>query len=412
MACHPGRGELRGRRKQTCPEKELAGGGERELEALEQPEREQGIDDQAAGEGVNREQRRQLDHDAARRPQGCGRSGVVLSGWIRQCAIHEEDRDAGEPVGDEHEAQRVELGYAGRRQDLGESRRQRTQGRTAHADEGVACKEESARLALRRRRQPGVLQRQEHADVAGAGVHRADEGDDQQRPERANAPHAAEAGQHETGRGHQSGSSQQQAALGEAMAPLPDRQGRERGSDRMQTSGGTPPVPHLTTALAGPLRELERRILDSMPAIERWFRLFWQDHTPPFYGSVDLRNAGYKLAPVDMNLFPAGFNNLSDEMLPCAVQAAQSAVERLCPDARNLLLIPERHTRNVHYLSNVVRLARILGTAGLQVRWAAQLHRCGVRLTAAGSVAPALQALAAPGAAGVLPALASWPLGW
>jgi glutamate--cysteine ligase len=69
-----------------------------------------------------------------------------------------------------------------------------------------------------------------------------------------------------------------------------------------------------------------------------------------------------------MNLFPAGFNNLSDEMLPCAVQAAQSAVERLCPDARNLLLIPERHTRNVHYLGNVVRLARILGTAGLQVR--------------------------------------------
>ena len=47
-------------------------------------------------------------------------------------------------------------------------------------------------------------------------------------------------------------------------------------------------------------------------------------------------------------------------------------------------------------------------TAGLQVRWAAQLHRCGVRLTAAGSVAPALQALAAPGATGVLPALASW----
>ena len=136
----------------------------------------------------------------------------------------------------------------------------------------------------------------------------------------------------------------------------------------MQTSGGTSPVPHLTTALAGPLRELERRILDSMPAIERWFRLLWQDHTPPFYGSVDLRNAGYKLAPVDMNLFPAGFNNLSDEMLPCAVQAAQSAVERLCPDARSLLLIPERHTRNVHYLSNVVRLARILGTAGLQVR--------------------------------------------
>jgi glutamate--cysteine ligase len=128
------------------------------------------------------------------------------------------------------------------------------------------------------------------------------------------------------------------------------------------------PVPHLATAQSGPLLELEQRILDSMPAIERWFRMFWQDHTPPFYGSVDLRNAGFKLAPVDMNLFPGGFNNLAEEMLPCAVQAAQAAIEHLCPDARNLLLIPERHTRNTYYLTNVARLARILAMTGLDVR--------------------------------------------
>jgi glutamate--cysteine ligase len=129
-----------------------------------------------------------------------------------------------------------------------------------------------------------------------------------------------------------------------------------------------PPLPALLAASSAPLLELERRILDSMPAIERWFRLQWQEHTPPFYGSVDLRNAGFKLAPVDMNLFPGGFNNLSDEMLPCAVQAAQAAIEHLCPDARNLLLVPERHTRNVFYLTNVAQLVRILRTTGLEVR--------------------------------------------
>lgn len=127
-------------------------------------------------------------------------------------------------------------------------------------------------------------------------------------------------------------------------------------------------VPHLLTAQAGPLLQLEQRILDSLPAIERWFRLQWQDHTPPFYGSVDLRNAGYKLAPVDMNLFPGGFNNLSEQMLPAAVQAAQSAIDRICPDARNVLLIPERHTRNQFYLTNVARLVRILRQTGLEVR--------------------------------------------
>lgn len=127
-------------------------------------------------------------------------------------------------------------------------------------------------------------------------------------------------------------------------------------------------VPHLVTALTGPINELEQRILDSMPAIERWFRLEWMEHTPPFYTSVDLRNAGFKLAPVDTNLFPGGFNNLTEEMMPLAVQAAMAAVEKICPEAKNLLLIPENHTRNVFYLQNVLCLMKIFCNAGLHVR--------------------------------------------
>ena len=105
-----------------------------------------------------------------------------------------------------------------------------------------------------------------------------------------------------------------------------------------------------------------------MPAIERWFRLEWMEHTPPFYTSVDLRNAGFKLAPVDTNLFPGGFNNLTPEMLPLAVQAAMAAIEKICPEAKNLLLIPEKHTRNTFYLTNVQRLVQIFHQAGLNVR--------------------------------------------
>ena len=127
-------------------------------------------------------------------------------------------------------------------------------------------------------------------------------------------------------------------------------------------------VPHLVTALNGPLLELEKKILTATPAIERWFRLEWQEHTPPFYCSVDLRNSGFKLAPVDTNLFPGGFNNLAPEMLPLAVQAAMEAIEKYCPDAKNLLLIPERHTRNTFYLQNVARLMQIFRQTGLNVR--------------------------------------------
>jgi glutamate--cysteine ligase len=127
-------------------------------------------------------------------------------------------------------------------------------------------------------------------------------------------------------------------------------------------------VPHLITALNGPINELEQRILESMPAIERWFRLEWMEHTPPFYSSVDVRNAGFKLAPVDTHLFPGGFNNLTQDMLPLAVQAAMAAIEKICPEAKNLLLIPEGHTRNTFYLANVATLVRIFTQAGLNVR--------------------------------------------
>jgi len=127
-------------------------------------------------------------------------------------------------------------------------------------------------------------------------------------------------------------------------------------------------VPHLTTALRGPILELEKRILEAMPTIEHWLRGKWQQHTIPFYCSVDLRNSGFKLAPVDTNLFPGGFNNLNTDFLPLCVQAMMAAVEKICPEAHSILIIPESHTRNIYYLQNVHVLEQIMRHAGLNVR--------------------------------------------
>jgi len=127
-------------------------------------------------------------------------------------------------------------------------------------------------------------------------------------------------------------------------------------------------VPHLITALTGPTNELEQRVLDSTPAIERWFRLEWMEHTPPFYTSVDLRNAGFKLAPVDTNLYPSGWNHLTVDMLPLAVQATMAALEKICPEAHTLMLVPDNHNRSTSYLSSLAQLKRIFHAAGLNVR--------------------------------------------
>lgn len=130
----------------------------------------------------------------------------------------------------------------------------------------------------------------------------------------------------------------------------------------------TTSVPHLTTAMNGPILELEAHLLANQMLVEAWFREQWLLTPAPFYASVDLRNAGFKLAPVDTNLFPAGFNNLNPAFMPLCIQAAQAAVERACPRARRVLIVAENHTRNLFYLESLETLRQIFEQAGLEAR--------------------------------------------
>lgn len=127
-------------------------------------------------------------------------------------------------------------------------------------------------------------------------------------------------------------------------------------------------VPHLTTALTGPLQFLEKHLLAHQVEIETWMREQWVQTPPPFYSSVDLRNAGFKVAPVDTNLFPGGFNNLNPDFLPLCIQAVQATMAEIFPKLTRILLIPESHTRNMAYFENVASLQEILLKAGFQVR--------------------------------------------
>lgn len=128
------------------------------------------------------------------------------------------------------------------------------------------------------------------------------------------------------------------------------------------------PVPHLTTTLDGPLLQIESHLLRRQAEIEVWLRREWRRTPAPFYASVDLRNAGFKLAPVDTNLFPAGFNNLNPAFMPLCVQAAQAALEHVCPTAHRVIVVPEDHTRNPYYMESLATLQDILRKAGLEVR--------------------------------------------
>lgn len=129
-----------------------------------------------------------------------------------------------------------------------------------------------------------------------------------------------------------------------------------------------PNVPKLKTALIEPLFQLEKHFIDKCQAIQSWFDDQWLQTTPPVYGSVDLRNAGFKLAPIDMNLFPAGFNNLNPDFMSISVDAAREVVQQLQPNTKSILVIPESHTRNLFYWANVRILLNILAEAGFETR--------------------------------------------
>lgn len=128
-------------------------------------------------------------------------------------------------------------------------------------------------------------------------------------------------------------------------------------------------VPHLTTAHTGPLHHVEQIILNHVAPIETWFRQQWKKTPPSLTSSVDLRNSGFKLAPVDTNLFPAGFNNLNPDFLPLCIQAVQSVLVESLPGCTKLLILPESHTRNQFYLQSLSVLKTIFTKAGFRVRF-------------------------------------------
>jgi glutamate--cysteine ligase len=93
----------------------------------------------------------------------------------------------------------------------------------------------------------------------------------------------------------------------------------------------------------------------------------------PFYSSVDIRDAGFKIAAVDTNLFPAGFNNLCQPYHTRVLEIIQNTITKVVPNCSSILLVTEEHTRNTWYLENVRILSTMLEKSGFTIKIAAFL---------------------------------------
>lgn len=111
------------------------------------------------------------------------------------------------------------------------------------------------------------------------------------------------------------------------------------------------------------------QLLNSQPdAIEEWLRTQWDGLKPLPYFSCDLRHAGHKISIVDTNLFPGGFNNLCNAFSRQTAEAFADYFHTYHPEAKNMALMAEAHTRNKFYLMNVLKIQNFLASAGLDCK--------------------------------------------
>ncbi|MCS6972756.1 MAG: glutamate--cysteine ligase, partial [Leptospiraceae bacterium] len=118
-------------------------------------------------------------------------------------------------------------------------------------------------------------------------------------------------------------------------------------------------------------RLLAQKILQHESRIDEWLRA--HEKKSPFYLSADVRDAGFKVCPIDANLYPAGFNNLHPEFHGVAAQSLRNALadNGVYPESK-LLVVSEEHTRNLFYLENLHVLGHIFEMAGFAVEFASQ----------------------------------------
>ena len=112
---------------------------------------------------------------------------------------------------------------------------------------------------------------------------------------------------------------------------------------------------------------IHEKVIDNHQLIEGWFRKQWLKYPAPFYSSIDIRNSGFKVSPVDTNLFPAGFNNLNKDFESLYITAVKHSLDILNTKIDKILIIPEDHTRNLHYLDSLHYLTTLIEKAGFEV---------------------------------------------
>ncbi len=115
--------------------------------------------------------------------------------------------------------------------------------------------------------------------------------------------------------------------------------------------------------------KLHEHICNNYEDVQNWFKAKSKNLAFPFYSSYDLREANYKVAPVDANIFPAGFNNICQVDKDSAIEKVKNYFQDHYPKVSGAVaLVTEAHTKNAYYWQNIITISGFLKEAGLEVK--------------------------------------------
>lgn len=115
--------------------------------------------------------------------------------------------------------------------------------------------------------------------------------------------------------------------------------------------------------------QLENFVLENWDNINHYLENLRKDLPVPFYSSVDIRESKYKYAPVDHNMFPAGFNNLCSQDLIEAIPVIKKALSLYALKNNHIAILAESHTKNTMYLDHLVTLKKLIIDCGYNVEF-------------------------------------------
>jgi glutamate--cysteine ligase len=117
------------------------------------------------------------------------------------------------------------------------------------------------------------------------------------------------------------------------------------------------------------IKKIEQYLIDNKDKVEAWLAEKATGKNTPIFTSIDIRNAGFKIAHVDTNLYPAGFNNLSDDASNDFASYIGEYIISNFGNVKKVLIYPESFTRNTKYLESLKKIEAALLANNYEVRF-------------------------------------------